>query len=109
MTCIYIRISIGISTTLLRVHQYSAHHYFYKEDIEPLITKDMKGKHCSCLSAHPWVSWWLPLECKKIYTIQLYDDFFPGYNKASFRRFENPKVCSYYFTTDLLTIYIIGM
>jgi hypothetical protein len=29
------------------------------------------------------------LECKRPYTIQIYDEFFPGYNQASFHRFQN--------------------
>lgn len=76
---------------LLRVYQHGTHYYFYKSEVETLQSID-NMRDFSCVSATPWASWWLPLECKKIYTVQILDEFFPGYNRASFRRFENPRV-----------------
>jgi len=80
----------GMSTCLLRVYQNSAHYYFYNYKVEALISMGNESDQ-NCLSVDPWVSWRLPLSCKRIYTIPLYDELFPVYNRASFRIFENPK------------------
>jgi len=105
----------GLSTVLLRNYQFSLHHYFFKFQMSENILKSTAKlqnitdtlpnfildsmnsqvdktlehfKDTKCLVAVPWSSWRLPTNCK-LYTIQLLDEFFDGYNDVSFRRFEN--------------------
>jgi len=107
--CIYV--VSGLSAVLIRDYQFSLHHYFFKFQVGENILKSTAKlqnitdtlpncmnsnvdktlehfKDTKCLVAVPWSSWRLPTNCK-LYTIQLLDEFFDGYNNVSFRRFEN--------------------
>ena len=81
----------GISVSLLRVYQHSTHYYFYYKEADSIALSSPKPE-MNCLSVNPFASWLLPDSCKKIYTVQFLDEYFPGYYKIAFRRFENPKV-----------------
>ncbi|KAL0221291.1 hypothetical protein RCL1_001145 [Eukaryota sp. TZLM3-RCL] len=45
----------------------------------------------NCLVTFPFSSWFVPVGCNRIFTVNIFDQFVPGYNSFAFRRFESPR------------------
>ncbi|PRP87670.1 putative purple acid phosphatase 20-like [Planoprotostelium fungivorum] len=76
--------SSGISSMCHRVYRHSTYYSFFHHNVRPTMRDNM-----NCMSTTPWSSWLLPAECETLYTINIQDEIFQGYNRIAFRRFED--------------------